>query len=86
MMQMDADPLVGKGPRGPIPESGIVGSRATTSREKRTPSRIPHVPLRSAPDDDDEYEFQSKSETDADVDAHAISTSSSSDDWLLCRL
>ena len=49
--QMDADPLVGKGPRSPIPESGIAGSRATTSRAKRTLSHIPCVPLRSALDD-----------------------------------
>jgi hypothetical protein len=43
--QMDADPLVGKGPRGLIPESGIACPRATTSRAKRTPLRIPRVPL-----------------------------------------
>ena len=43
--QMDADPLVGKGPRGPILESGIAGCHATTSRAKGTLSRIPRVPL-----------------------------------------
>ena len=77
--QMDADPLVGKGPRGLIPESGIASSRATIARAKRTSSHIPRVPLRSAPNDDDESEFQSESETDADAereDAHAISSSS----------
>ena len=76
--QLHADPLVVKGPRGPIPESGIAGSQATTSRAKGTLSRIPRVPLRSAPDDD-ESEFQSESETDVDAegkDAHAISSSS----------
>lgn len=77
--QMDADPLVAKGPRGSIPESGIASSHATTSKAKCTLSRIPRVPLHSAPDDDDESEFQSESKTDVDAegeDAHAISSSS----------
>jgi len=43
--QMDVDPLVEKGSRGLIPESGIAGSHATTSRAKCTLSRIPCVPL-----------------------------------------
>ena len=43
--QLDADPLVAKGTRGPIPELGIAGSHATTSRAKGTLSRIPRVPL-----------------------------------------
>jgi hypothetical protein len=78
--QLDADPLVAKGTRGPIPELGIAGSHATTSRAKGTLSHIPRVPIRSAPDDDEEEsEFQSGSETDADAegeDAHAICSSS----------
>ena len=82
--QLDADPLVARGTRGPIPELGIAGSHATTSRAKGTLSRIPRVPIRSAPDDDEEEsEFQSESETDADAegeDAHAISSSSDESD------
>ena len=86
MDQMDADPLVGKGPYGPIPESGP-SSGPTRSRH----SRIPRVPPRASTaiasavinvlDDDHEVEFKSESETDDDVkgeDVHAISTSSSS--------
>ena len=79
--QLDADPLVAKGARDPIPESGIAGSHATTSRAKGTLSRIPRVPIRSAPDDDDESEFQSKSETDVDAEGEDVrAISSSSDD------
>ena len=89
MDQLDADPLVGQGPRDPIPESDMAGPSATRATARCRHTRIPHMPLcttttasavTNVPDDDHD-EFESEIDDDAEgEDAHAISTSSNSDD------